>query len=72
MKTRIEVIDGVYYPEKYDCWLWRRLIVSYSRSGDPVYYTGNLTEAKAAIDKYLKSCRKKVEVTSIIEYPLKD
>ena len=70
MKTRIKVVDGLYYPEYRSWGMWFGIVVSITKYGESYRYTSSLTEAKIAIDKYLVG--DKTFVTSIIEYPLND
>ena len=72
MKTRIKVIDGVYYPEYRSWGMWFGIVVGHSRSGSTYHCTSVLEEAETAIDKHLKKYEEKVKVTRIIEYPLND
>ena len=73
MKTRIKVVDGVYYPEYRSWGVWFGIVVGHSNIyGNSYHYTGVSAAAKTAIDRHLKKYKEKVKVTGIIEYPLND
>lgn len=70
MKTRIKVVDGVYYPQYRSWGMWFGIVLVCSEYDSLYRCTSVLMEAETAIDKYLKKC--KTPDNRIIEYPLKD